>query len=114
MVPYIKPPGVKNLIVSLLQEEKRAKKRPAVRRGCLWVHRARAERLCSLCAPSAATLEGTGVAMTVITMLAVITGFDASTERKRAGRKSDPAPRNRLRTSLIPAKANLNGPRVLE
>ena len=34
MVPYIKPPGVQNLIVSLVQKKKRAKKRPAVRRGC--------------------------------------------------------------------------------
>jgi hypothetical protein len=66
--------------------------------------------------PSAAKLERTAaVVMTVITAMTVITGeCHASTEMKRAGRKSDPAPRNGLQTSLIPAKANLNGPRVLE
>jgi hypothetical protein len=35
-------------------------------------------------------------------------------EMKRAGRKSDPASRKRLQTGLIPAKANLKGPRILE
>jgi hypothetical protein len=65
---------------------------------------------------AAAKLER--IAAVVTTVITVMTGdyrrSHASTEMKRAGRKSDPAPRNQLQTGLIPAKANLKGPKVLE
>jgi len=40
--------------------------------------------------------------------------YGDSIETKRARRKSDPAPKKPLQPCLIPAKANLNGPKVLE
>jgi hypothetical protein len=73
--------------------------------GVFVVYQAGAERFWSLCARSAAKLERPAAVV-----MKVITGEShASTERKRAGRKSDPAPRNRLQTGFIPAKANLKG-----
>jgi hypothetical protein len=77
----------------------------------LCLHRAGADGTERRCVRAAANLEGTAaVVMTVITVLTVIMGIPPfETERKRAGRKSDPAPRNRLQTGLIPAKANLKG-----
>jgi len=77
--------------------------------GVPWPYRAGGERIeRRLCAFSG-HFGRDCLAMTVITMLTVITGFDVSTEMKRAGPKSGPAPRNGLQTGLIPAKANLKG-----
>ena len=83
--------------------------------GVPWVHRAGVERSWSLCESSAAKLERTAaVVMTVITVLAVITGIPLFDRNEEGRTKERSCPKKPTPNGPHSGEGKSQGPEVLE